>query len=51
MAYCGYVTTLKNVRKHPNADRLVLADCFGNTVCVTNSYKEGDIGVYFPVDG
>lgn len=50
MGYCGYVTTLKNVRKHPNADRLVLADCFGNTVCVANTYKEGDIGVYFPVD-
>lgn len=51
MGYCGYVTTLKNVRKHPNADRLVLADCFGNTVCVANTYKEGDIGVYFPTDG
>lgn len=51
MSYCGYVTTLKNVRKHPNADRLVLADCFGNTVCVANTYKEGDLGVYFPVDG
>ena len=51
MSYCGYVTTLKNVRKHPNADRLVLADCFGNTVCVANTYKEGDLGVYFPTDG
>ena len=51
MSYCGYITTLKNVRKHPNADRLVLADCFGNTVCVANTYKEGDLGVYFPVDG
>lgn len=51
MAYCGYVTTLKNVRPHPNADRLVLADCFGNTVCVANTYKEGDIGAYFPTDG
>ena len=29
MAYCGYVTRLKNVRKHSNADRLQLADCFG----------------------
>ena len=51
MAYCGYVTTLKNVRPHPNADRLVLADCFGNTVCVANTYEEGDLGVYFPTDG
>lgn len=51
MAYCGYVTTLKNVRKHPNADRLLLGDCFGNTVCVSTDYKEGQVGVYFPTDG
>ena len=51
MAYCGYVTTLKNVRKHGNADRLQLADCFGNTVCVNLDYYEGQIGVYFPTDG
>lgn len=51
MAYCGYVTTLKNVRKHPNADRLLLGECFGNTVCVSTDYSEGQIGVYFPTDG
>ena len=51
MAYCSYVTTLKNVRKHGNADRLQLADCFGNTVCVNLDYYEGQIGVYFPTDG
>ena len=51
MSYCGYVTTLKNVRKHPNADRLLLGDCFGNTVCVSLDYVEGEIGVYFPTDG
>ena len=50
--YCGYVTNLKNVRPHPNADRLVLADCFINTVCVAkDNYTEGQLGVYFPVDG
>ena len=49
--YKAYITTLKNVRKHPNADRLQLADCFGNTVCVGLEYKEGDVGVYFPTDG
>ena len=49
--YKVYVTELKNVRPHPNADRLVLADCFGNTVCVTKESKEGDIGVYFPEGG
>lgn len=51
MAYCGYITKLKNVRKHPNADRLQLADCFGNTVVVGLDYKEDQMGVYFPVDG
>ena len=49
--YKAYVTTLKNVRKHPNADKLLLADCFGNTVCVNLDYTEGMIGVYFPTDG
>ena len=51
MAYKAYVTELKNVRKHPNADRLLLADVFGNTVCVSTDYAEGEIGVYFPTDG
>ena len=49
--YKAYVTTLTNVRKHPNADRLLLADVFGNTVCVSTDYKEDQIGVYFPTDG
>lgn len=42
MPYCGYVVNLKNIRPHPNADRLVLADCFTNTVCVAKDlYTEG----------
>ena len=48
--HCGYITTLKNVRQHPNADRLLLAECFGNTVCVSLDYFENQIGVYFPTD-
>ena len=51
MAYYGYVTTLKNVRPHPNADRMKLADCFGNTVCVGLNATEGDAILYFPTDG
>ena len=44
MAYVAYVTTLKNVRPHPNADRLVLATCFTNTVCVAkDKYFEGKL--------
>ena len=48
--HCGYITTLKNVRKHPAADKLLLGECFGNTVCVNLNYYEGQLGVYFPSD-
>lgn len=52
MSYCGYVTNLKNIRKHPNADLLVLANCFENTVCVKKDlFVEGQLVVYFPTDG
>ena len=49
--YCGFITNLKNVRPHPNADRMQLADCFGNTVCVGLAAKENDVVIYFPTDG
>lgn len=49
--YCGFVTNLKNVRPHPNADRMKLADCFGNIVCVGLSAQENDVVIYFPTDG
>lgn len=49
--YNAYVTKLKNVRPHSNADRMLLADCFGNTICVGLDAKDGDIGIYFPTDG
>ena len=51
MSYTGYVTTLKNVRPHSNADRLLMGECFGNNVVVSLDYYEGQRGVYFPVDG
>ena len=51
MSYCGYIVALKNVRAHPNADKMKLADCFGNTVCVGLDAADGEIGVYFPSDG
>ena len=49
--YCGFITNLKNVRPHPNADRMQLADCFGNTVCVGLTAQENDVVAYFPTDG
>lgn len=51
MSYYAIVSTLKNVRKHPNADRLQLAEVCGNTVCVSLDYVEGQLGIYFPTDG
>lgn len=47
--YCGYVCEVKELRKHPNADRLQLATFFGNTTIVDMTIKEGDVGIYFPV--
>ena len=52
MSYTGFVCQIKNLRDHPNADRLYLGECFGNTVCVGRwEYAEGDVIVYFPTDG
>lgn len=49
--YCGYIVQLQNLRKHSNADRLQCVDIFGNNVIVDMSYHEGQIVVFFPVDG
>lgn len=51
MSYNAYVCRIKNLRKHPNADRLMLGECFGNTVCVDLSYEPDELGIYFPTDG
>lgn len=49
--YNAYVTRIKNLRKHPNADRLQLGECFGNTVCVSLDYVDNQLGLYLPCDG
>ena len=49
--YCGYITRLKNLRPHSNADRLQIGECFGNSVVVSLDYTENQLGVYFPSDG
>ena len=41
------VTRLKNVRPHPNANRLKLATVLGTQVVVGLDSKEGDLVVYF----
>ena len=49
--YNAYITRLKNLRKHSNADRLQCGECFGNTVVVSLEYEDNQLGVYFPTDG
>lgn len=49
--YCGYITTIKNLRKHSNADRLQCLEVFGQNVIVDLSYVEGQRVVFFPTDG
>ena len=49
--YFAYVTTLNNLQKHPNADRLQIGECFGNKVVVSIDYTPNMLGVYFPSDG
>ena len=49
--YCAYVTRIRNLRKHSNADRLLCGECFGNTVIVDLGTQPDQLGVYFPVDG
>ena len=49
--YNAYITRIKNVKKHSNADRLNVGECFGNQVIVSLETKEEDLGIYFPTDG
>jgi hypothetical protein len=49
--YKATVLRIKNVRPHPNADRVQLATCHGNQVVVGLEVQEGHMGVYFPCDG
>lgn len=51
MAYTAFVTRLKNLHKHPNADRLQIGECFGNSVVVSIEYTDNQLGIYFPCDG
>ena len=49
--YYAYICRIKDLRKHPNADRLQLGECFGNTVAVSMDYTPNQVGIYFPTDG
>ena len=49
--YYAYITTIKELNKHSNADRLQCATIFGNNVIVDLTYSVGQKVVFFPVDG
>jgi len=51
MDYTGFVTRIKNIRPHSNADRLNVGTCFGNSVIVSLETEEEELGLYFPTDG
>ena len=49
--YYGIICELKNIRKHPDADRIQLATVYGNQVVIDIGRQDGDLGVFFPSDG
>ena len=48
--HCGYVVEVTKLRPHENADKLQIAEFFGNSTVVDLKVKIGDIGIYFPTD-
>lgn len=51
MAYCGYVATINEINKHPNADRLQIVKLFNTQSVVDLTYYKGQKIVYFPEGG
>ena len=51
IGYCAYVTTITQIRKHTNADRLQCVTIYGNNVIVGLDSKIGDKVIFFPTDG
>ena len=45
--YCGYITKLSNIRTMPNADRLNLADCFGNQIIISKNHNKYVLSIIF----
>lgn len=48
--YCAVVVALKNFADLPNCDNVKAAILFGNSIIVGKDQKEGDLGLYFPVE-
>jgi hypothetical protein len=48
--YLAKVVKLKNVRKHPNADKLQITTIDGNNIITGLAAKDGDLYVYFSLE-
>ncbi len=48
--YAAIIVRITNLRKHKNADRLLCTNIFGNNIIVGLETKEGDLGLYFPLE-
>ena len=48
--HTAVIANVTNVRPHPNADRLKIANCLGNQIVVGLNTQENDKGVYFNCD-
>ena len=46
--YCAYITTLKGLRKHSNADRLQCVEVFGQNVNEDLRNQDGQKVVFYP---
>lgn len=51
MSYKVYAAPIKNLKKHPNADRLQIGEVLGNLVIVGLDTQDGELGLFFPPDG
>lgn len=47
----GHICRVVNIRKHPNADKLQLGECFNNQVVIGLDVRENELGIYFETDG
>jgi hypothetical protein len=51
MSYAAIISKLENIRKHSNANRLLLSTVTGYQIIVGLENKEGEVGIFFPTDG
>lgn len=48
--YLCKIVKVEHLRKHPNADRLLVFTVDGNNIITSNTTQPGTIGIYFPLE-